>query len=446
MSIRLLTSVLIAGVHYAVDGAVLSLSAGVEADLVGSGRALWVAPPGAMLPGAEHAAEHAALVLAGRRAMAPRNLIANNLAYALVAAASGGTITTTTPEPQSVVANCTATGATRLGMSKDITYDVTKFYEYSIEIEDFFFANQASVGGQLMGVGYTPASGTQSLTISSTPLVKGGRVAIRFQPGNAADYIRCGLNVQGGFNATAGDFIKFTRPAVYEVDGLAGGPIPYTWSLYGAVGLAPARTDSVGSCVLCCGDSWFNDATDPPGLLAKQYGREIVLSATGGHRLDNIATALNALIATGTAALNPSYRHVPGVAIIEGGINDLTADATGWTMWSRLLGILTTLRAKQIIPIVVLPTLPTDSAWSTVARRTAIDLYRRLVLTSGVAYLDGPLYFCNEDGTASTTYLTTDADKLHLQTAGMTLMARLLDEKIREVESLGLLNAGVATW
>ena len=61
MSIRLLMSVLIAGVHYGVDGATLSLSAPLESDLVGQGKAVWVTPPSVRTDLVDHAAEHAAM-------------------------------------------------------------------------------------------------------------------------------------------------------------------------------------------------------------------------------------------------------------------------------------------------------------------------------------------------------------------------------------------------
>jgi hypothetical protein len=61
MSIRLLTSVLIAGVHYSVDGATLSLSAALEADLVEQKKAAWVTPPFVRTDLTDHADQHAAM-------------------------------------------------------------------------------------------------------------------------------------------------------------------------------------------------------------------------------------------------------------------------------------------------------------------------------------------------------------------------------------------------
>lgn len=59
MSIRLLMSTIIAGVHYGVDGSILSLAAQLEADLVAQGKAAWVAAPFVRTPLADHSSEHA---------------------------------------------------------------------------------------------------------------------------------------------------------------------------------------------------------------------------------------------------------------------------------------------------------------------------------------------------------------------------------------------------
>ena len=61
MSIRLLQSIFIYGVYTAVDGATLSLSPGLEADLVGQGKAEWVVKPSIKTDLLDHAKEHEAL-------------------------------------------------------------------------------------------------------------------------------------------------------------------------------------------------------------------------------------------------------------------------------------------------------------------------------------------------------------------------------------------------
>ncbi len=53
MSIRLLQAIFLSGVYTAVDGATLSLAPGLEADLVGQGKAIWVSPPESVSPGVE---------------------------------------------------------------------------------------------------------------------------------------------------------------------------------------------------------------------------------------------------------------------------------------------------------------------------------------------------------------------------------------------------------
>ena len=63
MTIRLLSAVLIAGVHYSVNGNTLSLAPSLEADLVGQGKAVWVTPPAVRTDLVDHAAFHTALGL-----------------------------------------------------------------------------------------------------------------------------------------------------------------------------------------------------------------------------------------------------------------------------------------------------------------------------------------------------------------------------------------------
>lgn len=61
MSIRLLQAVFLSGVYTAVDGATLYLSPGLEADLVGQGKAAWVTPPVMRTNLVDHSADHAAM-------------------------------------------------------------------------------------------------------------------------------------------------------------------------------------------------------------------------------------------------------------------------------------------------------------------------------------------------------------------------------------------------
>ena len=71
MSIRLLMSVLVAGVHYGVDGATLSLSEALEADLVAQGKAVWVSPPLVLTKLVEHQQDHRLIGIVPRSAKQP---------------------------------------------------------------------------------------------------------------------------------------------------------------------------------------------------------------------------------------------------------------------------------------------------------------------------------------------------------------------------------------
>lgn len=63
MTIRLLSAVLIAGVHYSVNGNTLSLAPSLEADLVEQGKAVYVQPPALRTKLVDHADDHAAMAL-----------------------------------------------------------------------------------------------------------------------------------------------------------------------------------------------------------------------------------------------------------------------------------------------------------------------------------------------------------------------------------------------
>ncbi len=397
-------------------------------------------------PSRIHAIQHGSIANLLRRTMLPNNLSVPTVSFDLIAVESLGASVAVNTEPQTVTVTCTSSGNGRLGRAKVTNLEVGKFYEYSIEVVSFNLPNKASMTGHIMGVGYTPTSGTQAISAQSANLVPGGRIGIRFQASTVGEYFRCGLNINNaGLPLTVGDSIVFTRPAVYEVSGLSGSLIDYGWSPYGPVGGFPKDEDALGSCILCCGDSWFDALTDPPALLASTYRRELILSATGGYRLDQIDTALGTLLAAGSASLNPPYRHAPGIAIVEGGINDITASATGWTMWSRMQSILDKLDSRGISPIVVAPVLPTDSTYSNTATRAAITLYYRLLRESGVPYIDGMAKFCNADGSWNSTLMTDDAGAhLHLTTAGITLLTSLLEDAIRSLESGS--SPRVASW
>lgn len=65
MSIRLLQAIFLSGVYTAVDGATLSLSPGLEADLVGQGKAVWIKQPNSSTDLLNHAVEHSRIGLLG---------------------------------------------------------------------------------------------------------------------------------------------------------------------------------------------------------------------------------------------------------------------------------------------------------------------------------------------------------------------------------------------
>lgn len=386
-----------------------------------------------------------------RRAVFEQNPITPLSALATVQ--TNGTVTQVGTDPKIVTCTATAsvTSAARIFAGKSVTLDTAKIYELSATVESASISVRGGSGTRygFLGVDTVPTTGTQQLLVTATQPVAGTRYAVRFQPSTTAINCRFGLGgINTGDTVTAGDSIVFKDVALYEVDSLTGAVLDYSFAPFGVAGKAPSASDSVGSTVLFCGDSWFNDATDAPAILSQTYRREAVLVAHAGDTLAAISTALAAARATGAAYLNLPHKNIPTISVIEGGINDIIGGATGDTMLTRLMTILTPEVARGSIPLIVLPVLATDGSNYTAQRAIENAWYRRKVFELGYDVIDGAEYFLNADGTANTTYLTSETGAwIHPSAAGYALFAKLIDQAIRRVESAyAIINVPPATW
>lgn len=362
---------------------------------------------------------------------------------------AGGTSTNAGTKPRTITYAVTSTGSTVRIFAAFYMTGLTagKYYEASATVLSANFANPGAMTKKyfMTNGNASPATGL----LMSSPPIPGSRVGFRFQLtlGTTID-LRWGIGCDAGENATAGDSFVLSDFQLSEVPGLAGSILPFVDnSSFGPVGDVAAADDPIGSCVLCCGDSWMNGTTDIGGLLGSTYGREVVIVATAGHTLTNISAALLAAIATGKGYLNSPNFHVPGIAVIEGGVNDLVGDVTGAAMWSTMLGILDKVQSMGMVPIVILPTLANDGSYYTSGREAENTAYRRLVFLSGVAVLDSAEYCLLSTGAANTTYLISEGGNwIHPSEAGYALLAKKLDELIRIVEMQYQIIQAPATW
>lgn len=385
-----------------------------------------------------------------KRTNLPLNII-NQTGFGKTETLGTVTYSGTYPSPYTLTCVATGTGSTAriIAAPATLVLDPTRYYELSVNIVSVSVANPGSCTRDWMSNSTGVASGTASRNWT-TPPVAGTRMSIRFQPTTANNVMRFGLGCNAGETVTSGDSIVFNDPQVIEVSSLSGGPTDFSTSyLYNPyyTGGPKSDTDTIGSCLLVLGDSWMNDAADPGRLIGSTYQREIVLGANGGYTLAQISAVLDNLITSGTAVLGRPYAHVPGIALVQGGINDCVAEITAPVMWTRTLGMLTKLYARNIVPIVILPVLATNSTNYTVGRLAVIREYEKLVYASGVDVYR-PSDFClNSDGTANTTYMLDETGAwIHLSTVGGNRMTWELDNLIRSIETSRHYSRKRATW
>lgn len=324
-----------------------------------------------------------------------------------------------------------------------LAVETAKIYEWSVQVDVAYFQNPGAMTKQwLSGAGLAA-----NLNMISTPPVAGNRYAIRFQPAATSVIMRVGIGVDLAETVVSGDRLQVSDIQLCEVDSLTGSVTPFSYSGLGASGKAKMTGDTLDSCVLFLGDSWANGATDYPGLVASKYNREIVVSAAGGHTLAQIYDLFATALSLGLASLHRPHFNIPGICVIEGGINDLVANRTSANMFADLMDIVAALRARNIVPIVMLPTLATDSSYYTTERANILRRYSDSVYSEVQEVVRSSDYCLNNDGTANTTNMISEAGTwIHPSATGHIVIAKALDDILRSVGSANHYLALVQTW
>ena len=370
-----------------------------------------------------------------RRPVYPRNLVNPAQAYGLVQTL--GTVTDTPGAMHTMVAAATESGTTaRILGSFTLTLDTSKYYEISVRVDAVTLSNQAAMSKGWFGLSVAPTEGTQQLLFGVQNPVVGERVAIRIKPAATSTIVRMGIGINNGETVVTGDTMSFSDPCCYEIADITETVLDYSYSAYGVVGKSVYGSYLPGSCVIACGDSWSNDSGDWAGLLARGYLREVVVRATGGHSLAQIKINFDNAINEGDAARNRPSRHVPGVGVIVGGINDIIADTAPRTIAERAQAMIDALRVRYIRPIFVVQPLATDSTRYTAARAAARAYLAGYLKGEGVDVIDLHDHgFVNADGTASTTLMISESLAwIHPSAAGSAELARLIDARIRDID------------
>lgn len=370
-----------------------------------------------------------------RRAMFPKNLETPFSAYSKQQTL--GTVTDTPSIAHPVRCEVTATGTTgRVFGIRTITLDTGSYYEAGIKVTGFSVTDFSQMAAAWFGIGSTPTEGVMQLKINETPPVVGGRIAIRFRPSAESTAFRFGFGINAGEKVTAGDVIEFEDFYVYRIASLGDAYDEFSYSAHGRVGRNIADPALPGSCVIALGDSWSNDSTDWPTVFGNAYDREMVVSALAGRTLEAIKTAFDELVASGASALNRPARHVPGVAVIVGGINDIVQDAAASVIHARAQSLIDVMRTRYIRPLFVVQPLATNAASYSATRLAARNALARYLKGEGCDVLDLHDHgFINADGTANTTWMLDETGAwIHPTSAGSVELARLIDARIRDMD------------
>lgn len=347
--------------------------------------------------------------------------------------------------PRQVVCTVSATGARVTGVTTLYNLDPTKYYEMSIQVDAVAVASTVNKLYPWFNINENPAEGVRGV-LWSTPPVAGQRFGFRFKPAGTSVTVRMGFGGDGAEVAAASDMITFSRLSLGEVASLTGSVLDYSFSAYGPVGLYQHATASAASCFYAIGDSWSNDtlgsgATGPANgvewvfALSNKYNREAVATAVAGKRLDELLTLTTTAVAS-TAALNPPNLNIPGTWVIAAGLNDIMQGATAATIKSRRDAIAALAYQRGADVLTIIQPFASNAAQYTAGKMAERAAYIVLLQAAGVRYLDLQPYFINADGTASGTYMVSEAGAwIHPSAAGSAMLADLVELELQKIEA-----------
>lgn len=355
----------------------------------------------------------------------------------------GGTVVAGADTKNAGTYACTATSTSVRALTEIVALEMSteKYYVFRAKISAVTLGAPISMSkvwfnNHIGSSPYTVAEGVTSLAFPASIPVAGSVVSITFKPRFAGtNTLRLGIGVNGSETCVIGDSITFTDIGVYEVPSLSS-PVP-------DIAISPTFPNSPvvesvklpGDCVLCVGDSWANGDTDFPGVLGTTYNREIVRTATGGHTLNQIRAAMTTLLSSDSNLSYPN-KNIPGIAIIEGGINSLTGGATAESMITDITAMLLMCRIRGIVPIVIIPFLSSDSTNYTNARWNVLNTYKEFVKNEGCFWIDCGYFLTMPTGAANQSLMTSEGGLwVHPSQDGYNYIAYLCDLMCRRIDA-----------
>ncbi|MGL4265197.1 MAG: SGNH/GDSL hydrolase family protein [Afipia sp.] len=377
-----------------------------------------------------------------KRAQYPVNLMYPTISAPAVQ--TNGTVTDSGGNPRAFTYTVSATGARIFSTVTVYGLDVNKWYEFTIGADTVLVASTANKVDTWLYVQTGYGSGDRQLTWA-TPPEAGKRKSLRFKPSASTVAVRFGIGLTGAEVAAAGDTLVLSGPSLYEIPSQADIVQDYSYSELGTAGRYQHATATLGSCIYAIGDSWSNDglgaANGPewPYWLSVDGGRECIVTALPGKRLDEIIDGVKTRLATGIGGLNLPNKNIPGVWVCAGGLNDIIQDVPAATIFARAATLKAMAEKCGAEFACVIQPLATDSGSYTSARLAQRNAYATLVEAAGWRFVDlQKTGFINPDGTANPAYFA--GDKLHpIEAGSRSIVASGVEALARQIDAANLL-------
>lgn len=363
---------------------------------------------------------------------------------------TGGTVTIANNSYGARTIECLSTAAGTAQVTGAITASVLtdSYYVLAATVESVSL-DAATLAGTAywMAPVAVPTEGIRGYKFPESVPVAGQRYQMTFKPSSTTGSMRFGLGATATTTLANGDTIKFKDIAMYKVSALTDTDVGFFYPRTNDVKTAVDGVLLPADAICCIGDSWSDGvATDWPFVLGNTHNHEVTQYGLASQRLDQILTLANTLVADTTRLAYPYY-NIPGIAFIQGGVNDLAQDYTAAQMIASATSLLAVFRSRGIVPVLILPVLVSDAANYTEARHNARLAYVAWVKSEGCHYIDCQELFAIQTGAANQTLLTSETGAwIHPSTAGTALLAQVCDFMCQRINRQFFRGVGERTW
>jgi lysophospholipase L1-like esterase len=385
------------------------------------------------------------------RARVLKNLMISDASKLTTNVISGtGSCIVTKTEGKAII-DATATGTARCFVFQTVKgLDPNAYYVVGAEVET------ATGTFQTASMSFVGKISEGKNTLTKTILTP-GRFAFTFKPEATTGIIRFGIGVNVNETLESNDDqMVIKNPYLYKVSSLTEAPgefvskvgvVSYPMNAQVSSGVVtvtgssttpPAYTMGQADAVLIVGDSFCNDSSDYAEKLQTLSNRAVYYSCVAGSNFNAQLTRYQAWLANPT--LEKPWHVLPQTVIFGMGINDIIGNASTTTIKARVERLVALATSTGMTPLVLTPTpFGTATSW-TPARQSVLEDHRAWVLGND-SFLSLDLYQPFLSSTTPYAMATTSVhgvtkDGLHPVSTGMTYIAELIENKLKELPEI----------